>query len=132
MHASNTPLSILVVDDDQGNLLAFKSILVELGHNVMTAASGEQALRYLLERDFALVILDVRMPGMDGFEVGQLMRERDRTQHTPILFLTAYDREDWQVQRSHELGAADYLSKPISPEDFRSKVASILASSSQD
>jgi CheY-like chemotaxis protein len=120
------PLSILLVDDNPGNLLAFKAILADLGQTVLTAQSGEEALRLLIQRDFALVVLDVRMPGMDGFEVAELIRSRERTKDTPILFLTAYHKDEADIERGLALGAVDYLVKPISPDDLRGKVANIL------
>src|SRR5574341_661660 len=122
----DTPLSILLVDDNPGNLLAFKAILADLRQAVMTAESGEEALRLLLHRDFALVVLDVRMPGMDGFEVAELIRSRDQSRDMPILFLTAYSKDEADIERGLALGAVDYLVKPISPDDLRAKVASIL------
>jgi CheY-like chemotaxis protein len=118
--------TILLVDDNPANLLAYRAILNDLRQNILSANSGEEALRYLLEKDFSLVLLDVRMPGMDGFEVAELMRQRDRSMHTPILFLTAEDTDPASVERALSLGAIDYLSKPISPERLRSNVASVL------
>jgi CheY-like chemotaxis protein len=118
--------TILLVDDNPANLLAYRAILSDLRQNILSANSGEEALRYLLEKDFSLVLLDVRMPGMDGFEVAELMRQRDRSMHTPILFLTAEDTDPASVERALSLGAIDYLSKPISPERLRSNVASVL------
>src|SRR5262245_39096505 len=84
---------ILVVDDTPANLLAFEVALGDLGGTVVRSNSGAEALRVLLERDFALVILDVQMPGMDGFETARLIRERRRSRHTPIIFVTAHNRE---------------------------------------
>jgi CheY-like chemotaxis protein len=118
--------TILLVDDNPANLLAYRAILNDLRQNILSANSGEEALRYLLEKDFSLVLLDVRMPGMDGFEVAELMRQRDRSMHTPILFLTAEDTDPASVERALSLGAIDYLAKPISPERLRSNVASVL------
>jgi CheY-like chemotaxis protein len=118
--------SILLVDDNPGNLLAYRTILSELNLPVLCASSGEEALRYLLDKDFALVILDVRMPGMDGFEVAEMMRQRDRSRNTPILFLSAEETDKAALQRAFDLGAIDYLVKPISSELLRSNVAKIL------
>jgi CheY-like chemotaxis protein len=118
--------SILVVDDNQGSLLAYRTILNPLKLHVTSAKSGEEALHHLLNADFALVLLDVRMPGMDGFEVAELMRERDRSKETPILFLTAQDTDNAQIQRANDLGASGLLTKPIAPEDLLWEVAHIL------
>jgi len=87
------------------------------------AHSGEQALRCLLNQDFAAVLLDVQMPGMDGFETARLIRERERTQHIPIIFLTAFSTSDMLLLKGYSLGAVDYLLKPIEPEILISKVA---------
>lgn len=113
---------ILVVDDDRDNLLALQAILEPLDQDLMLAASGLDALRMCLDNDFAAILLDVRMPGMDGFEAAGLIRARSRSRDTPILFLTAY-RSDEQLFRGYDLGAVDFLFKPIVPEILQSKVA---------
>jgi PleD family two-component response regulator len=118
--------SILIVDDSPGNLLAYRTILADLDQFILCASSGEEALRYLLETDFALVILDVKMPGMDGFEVAELMRQRERSSQTPILFLTGHEKDDTQMQQAYKLGAIDYLVKPIAPEVLRIRVANAI------
>lgn len=115
--------SILLVDDQRANLLAVEAILESLGQNVVCAASGEEALRKLLGEDFAVVLLDVQMPGLDGYETAQLIRSRERSRLTPLIFLTAYDPPDVSVLKAYATGAVDYLVKPIVPEILRAKVA---------
>ncbi|MBV8834676.1 MAG: response regulator [Acidobacteriaceae bacterium] len=113
---------LLLVDDDRDNLLALQAVLEPLGQELMLASSGLEALRLCLEHDFAAMLLDVRMPEMDGFETAELIRARKRSSHTPILFLTGY-RSDEQLFRGYDLGAVDFLFKPIVPEILQSKVA---------
>jgi serine phosphatase RsbU (regulator of sigma subunit) len=115
--------TILLVDDQSANLLALEAILADMDLNLVTARSGEDALRRLLEMDVALILMDVRMPGMDGFEAAELIRRRKRSRHTPIIFLTAHEAADDQAFRGYTLGAVDYLVKPIVPVVLRSKVA---------
>jgi PAS domain S-box-containing protein len=114
--------SILLVDDRDGNLLALEAILEPLGQELVRAASGEEALRQLLRREFAVILLDVQMPGIDGFETARLIKERERTRHIPILFLTAISRESDQVFRGYSAGAVDYILKPFDADVLRSKV----------
>jgi len=114
---------VLLVDDNPRNLLALEVTLNDLPLYLVQASSGPEALRKLLEEDFALILMDVRMPDMDGFEAAELIRQRPRSQHTPIIFLTAYAHDDVQVFKGYSLGAVDYLSKPIVPQVLRSKVA---------
>jgi PAS domain S-box-containing protein len=114
--------SVLLVDDQPENLLALEAVLKPLGLDTVRATSGEQALRRLLEDDFAAILLDVQMPGMDGFETAQYIKQRERTQHIPIIFLTAIDKERQQVFRGYSVGAVDYLFKPFDPDVLRSKV----------
>src|SRR5262245_17594552 len=115
--------SILLVDDQTSNLLALEAILEGLGQNLVRANSGEEALRRLLDQDFAVILMDVKMPGLDGIETAALVRERDRCKHTPIIFLTAFERSEVQMFKGYQLGAVDYLFKPLQPEVLRSKVA---------
>src|SRR5262245_17325542 len=115
-------VKILAVDDDRDNLLALQAILDPLQQELMIAQSGAAALRLCLDHDFAAILLDVRMPEMDGFETAELIRSRKRSRHTPILFLTAY-RSDEQLFRGYDLGAVDFLFKPIVPEVLQSKVS---------
>jgi PAS domain S-box-containing protein len=114
------------VDDNPANLLALEAILEDLGHNLVKAASGQEALRRLLDQDFAVVLLDVRMDGLDGFETAQLIRSRKRSRHTPIIFLTAYEDNRLSVEAAYALGAVDYLVTPLVPVILRSKVAGFV------
>jgi len=116
-------VNILLVDDQPKNLLAFSAILESLDANLVKANSGIQALKYLLNQDFAVILLDVQMPQMDGFETAALIRQRDRSKHTPIIFVTAINRDDIHVEKGYSLGAVDYLLKPFAPEILKSKVA---------
>src|SRR5437016_2581872 len=115
--------NILLVDDRPESLLALEAILAELGQNLVKADSGRQALRCVLEQDFAVILLDVHMPGMDGFETASLIRERERSKHTPIVFLTASDPSELAVFRGYSVGAVDYLVKPFAPGILKFKVA---------
>jgi PAS domain S-box-containing protein len=115
-------VDILLVDDRPENLLALEVVLSELGENLIRAGSGEEALRLLADRDFAVVLLDVRMPGLSGFETAERMRASDRTQHTPIIFLSASTSDEFPVVEAYKLGAVDYLLKPLIPDILRAKV----------
>lgn len=117
-----SPADILVVDDDPKNLTAMEVALGELAHRLVSVSSGEEALRELLARDYAVILLDVQMPGMDGFETARLIRSRWRTRRVPIIFITAYSQNDADMRKGYELGAVDYLFKPIVPEILRAKV----------
>lgn len=119
-------VKILLVDDNEDNLVSLEAALEVLGEQLVLARSGRQALRELLEHDFAAILLDVKMPEMDGFEAAELIRARKRSQHTPILFLTGYRNEE-HLFRGYDLGAVDFLFKPIVPEVLRSKVAVFVA-----
>ena len=114
---------ILLVDDRPENLLALEAILQSLGHELVRAESGEEALKRLLHDDFAVILLDVQMPGMDGFETAAHIKQRERTRHIPIIFLTAINREPSHAFRGYAAGAVDYLSKPFDPWVLRAKVA---------
>jgi signal transduction histidine kinase len=115
--------NILVVDDDPGNILAVCAILEPLGQRLVTARSGDEALRHLLLEDFALVLIDVNMPGMSGLQTAQAMKSRERTKHVPIIFLTGVSTERGQVFSGYAHGAVDYLLKPFEPGVLRSKVS---------
>jgi signal transduction histidine kinase len=117
----------LVVDDNASNLLAIKVALEGLDANIVQAQSGPEALRHLLARDFALVLLDVQMPSMDGFETARLIRQRERNRHTPIIFVTAFDHDREDALQAYAMGAVDFLFKPIHPQIVRAK-ASVLIS----
>jgi serine phosphatase RsbU (regulator of sigma subunit) len=116
-------VKILLVDDQPNNLLALEAVLDHPEYNLVKAHSGEEALLRLLRDDFALILMDVLMPGMDGFETAELIRERERTRYTPIIFVTAIGRSEAHVARGYSAGAVDYLFKPLIPEVLRSKVS---------
>jgi len=116
-------VNILLVDNEPGGLLALEAILEPLGQKLITARSGQEALRQLLAHDFALVLLDIQMPELDGFQTAALIRERERSRHTPIIFLTASYESEVQVFRGYAVGAVDYVFKPLQPEILRSKVS---------
>ncbi len=120
---SESKVNVLLVDDHPENLLALEAILDNLGQHLVRANSGEEALRCLLNQDFAVILLDVQMPRMDGFETATLIRNRPRSQHTPIIFLTAFSTSDNLMFKGYSLGAVDYLFKPVEPEILTSKVA---------
>ncbi len=113
---------VLLVDDDERNLLAVQSILEDVGE-IATARSGEEALRHLLKGEFAVILLDVYMPGMDGYETAQIIRSRDQTKGIPIVFLSAVNKEAEHLLRGYAMGAVDYVFKPVDPVVLRSKVA---------
>src|SRR5437870_13804196 len=117
----NVPVDIRVVDDDPRKLIAFEAILADVGQNVVMASSGREALKCLLRRDFAVILLDVNMPEMDGFETAALIRERARSEHIPIIFVTAFN-DEVQMAKGYSLGAVDFISTPIDPEVLRTKV----------
>jgi signal transduction histidine kinase len=114
---------ILLVDDEPKSLYALQELLSTLEQNLMTAQSGEDALRLALKNDFAVILLDVRMPGIDGFETAELIRSRERSRLTPIIFLTAAADEMTSMFRGYEVGAVDYLMKPVVPDVLKSKVS---------
>src|SRR5882757_7229923 len=115
-------VKILLVDDNPDNLISIEAALDTLNEELVSARSGTEALRHLLDNDFAAILLDVKMPDMDGFETAELIRNRPRSNQTPILFLTGYRNEE-HLFRGYDLGAVDFLFKPIVPEVLRSKVA---------
>jgi two-component system sensor histidine kinase/response regulator len=116
-------VDILLVDDDTTKRFALKASLAPLGQNVVEAASGSDALRQLLRQDFAVILLDVRMPVMDGFETAQLIRQRPRSELTPIIFVTALDRAETDMGRGYDLGAVDFVFAPVVPAIMRAKVS---------
>jgi two-component system, sensor histidine kinase len=117
------PSDILVVDDTPENLTAIEVALDDLNYRLVKVQSGKEALRRLLKQDFALILLDVQMPTMSGFETARLIRARDRSKHVPIIFITAYDRDDAEVLEAYRLGAVDFLLKPIQPEILKAKAS---------
>src|SRR5580704_14713908 len=120
--AGESRMKILLVDDTPENLVSLEAALGGLGEDLVMAQSGKEALRHLLNDDFAAILLDVRMPEMDGFETAEMIRSRPRSRQIPILFLTGYRNEE-HLFRGYDLGAVDFLFKPIVPEVLRSKVA---------
>ena len=113
---------ILLVDDRPQNLLALEAILNTLDQTLVRAGSGEEALRALLRDEFALILLDAQMPGMDGFETAARIKARERTKNVPIIFLTAVDQDQRLAYRGYAAGAADYITKPFDPWLLRAKV----------
>ena len=121
--AMRNQVEILMVDDRPENLLALEALLEPLGQKLVKAHSGEEALRKLLTHDVAVILLDVQMPGMNGFDTAQLIKSRERTRYIPIIFLTAISKEEEYVFRGYQVGAVDYISKPFQPDVLRAKVA---------
>jgi signal transduction histidine kinase len=115
-------VNILLVDDDTRNLDVLESILKPSGHRLVRAKTADEALIALINDDFACIVLDIQMPGMNGLELAHLIKTRKRSQHIPIIFLTAYFQEEKDVLRGYGAGAVDYLTKPLNPEIFKSKV----------
>src|SRR5438045_282312 len=113
--------NVLIVDDLPEKVLVYRTILDELGQNLVIARSGEEALREVLRREFAVILLDVQMPGMDGFETAAMIRKRKRSAHTPIIFITAFADEVRQAE-GYAQGAVDYIPAPVVPEILRAKV----------
>ncbi len=113
--------AILAVDDNPEKLFALRAVLSDLGEEIVEARSGREALRHLLGREFSVILLDVNMPGMDGFETAALIRQRKISEHTPIIFVTAFS-DDTHVARGYSLGAVDYIIAPVVPEVLKSKV----------
>jgi signal transduction histidine kinase len=116
-------VNILLVDDQPAKLLTYQAILADLGESLVLAMSGREALKCLLKQDFALILLDVIMPGMDGFETATLIRQHPRLQQIPIIFVTSYSVSDLDRLKGYELGAVDYVFAPIVPEILRAKVS---------
>lgn len=115
--------NILLVDDRVENLIALEAVLGGLGQNLVRAHSGEEALRHLLDQDFAVILLDIAMPGIDGFETAALIRERERSRYTPIIFITAAFNTNPMRLKGYLSGAVDYLDKPLEPDVLRAKVS---------
>jgi CheY-like chemotaxis protein len=113
-------VNILLVDDKPDRVLALEAVLEDLNQNIVRAFSGREALRALLEGDFAVILLDVNMPGMDGFETASLIRQRQATEHVPIIFVTASDDET-HLTRGYSLGAVDYIQAPYAADVLRTK-----------
>ena len=118
----DSKVSILIVDDRPEKLISLEAVLEDLGQNIVRAYSGREALRYMLQQEFAVILLDINMPDMDGFETAQFIRQRPTSAHVPIIFLTAMSDEMY-VSRGYSLGAVDYILTPVVPQVLRSKVA---------
>ncbi len=126
MMATKPKINILLVDDQPSNLMALESVLEDLDQNIEKANSGEEALRHLIREDFAVILLDVMMPGMDGFETATMIRQRDRNRYMPIIFLTAGKKNETDMFKGYALGAIDYMVKPFVPAVLRSKVMVLM------
>lgn len=126
MNAPTERVSILLVDDQASRLLSYETILKELGQDLISARSGEEALQKLLQHDFALILLDVSMPGMDGFETAAMIHEHPRFESIPIIFVTGVHDSEFDALKGYRLGAVDYVSIPIVPEILRSKVSVLV------
>src|SRR5947207_5740806 len=120
---SEEKINILMVDDSPTNLLALESILRAPDRNLIRASSGEEALRYLLDNEAAVVLLDVYMPGIDGLQTAELIRQREKSRDIPIIFLTANTTGQSHLSRGYSLGAVDYIVKPVDAAILKSKVA---------
>jgi PAS domain S-box-containing protein len=118
--------TILIVDDEPNNRFALAQVLAELEETVVEAASGEDALRFLLREECAVILLDAHMPGLDGYSTAELIRRRDRSRHIPIIFVSAIDRDDEHIARAYAMGAVDYVFKPVDPVILRSKVSVLV------
>src|SRR6202023_1899358 len=121
--ATDEKVNILIVDDRPDKLLAHEVVLAELNQNIVCARSGKEALRCLLQQDFAVILLDVNMPGMDGFETAALIRQRPRSETTPIIFVSAVNDTVNHISRGYSLGAVDYILTPVVPDILRAKIA---------
>ena len=126
-HGNNERINILLVDDEQKNLTVLETVLNDPGYRLVRADSADQALLALVKEEFALMVLDIQMPGMTGFELAQMVKQRKKTAGIPIIFLTAYYSEDEHVLEGYGTGAVDYLHKPVNPAILRSKVAVFAA-----
>src|SRR5512141_104651 len=116
-------VKLLLVDDRPENLLALQAILEPLGQTLVLAQSGAEALKRVLQHEFAAILLDVQMPEMNGFDTAQIIKSRERSRYIPIIFLSAINKEDSYVFKGYSMGAVDYVFKPFNPEVLRSKVA---------
>lgn len=120
-------IPVLLVDDDFDDLFALEATLEPLGLEIVKAESGEEALRMILKRDFAIVIMDLMMPGMNGFETCSLIRTRDRSRHLPVVILTGFDEEQAKELPGYRAGAFEFMRKPVLPETLRARVAESAA-----
>src|SRR5215213_9355966 len=120
------PIAILLVDDEVKNLVALESILESSEYVLVKAQTANEALMALMEREYAAIVLDVQMPEIDGIELAKLIKQRRKTQHIPILFLTAYYQAEEHIVQGYGVGAVDYLTKPVNPAVLRSKIGVFL------
>lgn len=125
--APDYPVNILLVDDHPENLLAIEAVLAEENYNLVRASSGEEALRCLLKNEFAVIVLDVQMPGMDGFETARFIKAREKSKNIPIIFITATSKETEQVFTGYSVGAIDYMVKPFIPQTLKSKIEGFVS-----
>ena len=116
------PVNILLVDDQPRNLDVLEAVLSSPGYRLVRADSANAALLALLDEEFAAIVLDIKMPGMSGPELAQIIKQRERTRHIPILFLTAHTQDEADVLLAYDAGGVDYLNKPINPQVLRSKI----------
>jgi PAS domain S-box-containing protein len=121
--SESTKVSLLLVDDNAANLIVLEAVLGDSGYNLVKARSGAEAIALVEQQDFALIILDVQMPGMDGFETAKRIKRLERGKDIPIVFMTAIFREDPFIRRGYEVGAIDYFGKPFDPDIFKAKVS---------
>jgi CheY-like chemotaxis protein len=126
MSGESEEIKILLVDDLPENLLALEAALEDCGYTLFKAASGEEALRMVLKYDFDLILLDVQMPNMDGFETARLIHGKKGFRNIPIIFITAISKEPQYVHKGYEMGAENYLFKPIDPDELKRKVNVVL------
>jgi signal transduction histidine kinase len=124
--AAERPVNILLADDDPAKRLAISAILEDMGHRLFVAASGAEAVQLASHRDFALALLDVRMPDLDGYEVARAIRSRKRAAHTPVIFITAFDPAELEMLSGYTAGAVDFIFPPIIPEILRAKVRTFV------
>jgi len=123
---SGEKANILLVDDRPENLLALEGILEDENYGLFKATSGREALRMVLKHNFALILLDVQMPGIDGFETAKLIHGKKEVKHIPIIFITAISKDPKYIHKGYEVGAENYLFKPIDPDDLKNKVKASL------
>ena len=127
MFKNEAPINILLVDDKPNNLLVLEAVLESLGLNLMTAHSGEEALKKLSQEDFAVILLDVRMPEMDGFQTATTIQHLHPTRQTPIIFMTAAHENEMEKAQAYAVGAIDYMLKPFVPAVLRTKVSILIS-----
>jgi signal transduction histidine kinase len=126
MNAHTEPVNVLLVDDRPENLLALRAVFDDEGYALWEARSGEEALKHLLKAEFAVIVLDVQMPGMNGYDTARFIKAREKTRHVPIIFVTAIDKHDSYIFQGYEAGCVDYMFKPFDPRILRSKVAAFV------